>query len=163
MNLGNVQKVLQNLLKERVSVFDLRSILETLADYAPAVKDLTMLTELVRQSLSRSLVKPYVTAKNDLPVLVLGGELEGLLVSKVQRVNEIDQLVIQPEEAQVVINKIKSTIEKSGIKVQPILLCSSLIRHHLRMLTERFIPDLVILSASEVPKNIKIVSLGVVE
>jgi flagellar biosynthesis protein FlhA len=163
MNLGNVQKVLQNLLKERVSVFDLRTILETLADYAPAVKDLTMLTELVRQALSRSLVKPYVTAKNDLPVLVLGGELEGLLVSKVQRVNEVEQLVIQPEEAQVVINKIKSTIEKSGIKVQPILLCSSMIRHHLRMLTERFLPDLVILSASEVPKNIKIVSLGVVE
>ncbi|MCP5105436.1 MAG: flagellar biosynthesis protein FlhA [bacterium] len=163
MNLGNVQKVLQNLLKERVSIFDLRTILETLADYAPAVKDLTILTELARQSLARSLVSPYVTAKNDLPVLVLGGELEGLLVSKVQKVNEVEQLFIEPEEAQIVINKIKSTLEKSGIKVQPILLCSSLIRHHLRQLTERFLPDLVILSASEVPKNIKIVSLGVVE
>lgn len=163
MNLGSVQKVLQNLLKERVSVFDLRTILETLADYAPAVKDLTLLTELVRQSLSRSLVKPYITARNDLPVLVLGGELEGLLVSKVQRVHDMDQLVIEPDEAQIVINKLRATIEKSGIKVQPILLCSSLIRHHLRQLTERFLPDLVILSASEVPRNIKIVSLGVVE
>lgn len=163
MTLGSIQKVLQNLLKERVSVFDLRTILETLADYAPAAKDLTLLTELVRQSLSRSLVKPYVTAKNDLPVLVLGGELENLLVSKVQRVNEVDQLIIEPDEAQIVINKLKSTIEKSGIRVQPILLCSSLIRSHLRQLTERFLPDLVILSASEVPKNIKIVSLGVVE
>lgn len=163
MTLGSVQKVLQNLLKERVSVFDLRTILETLADYAPAAKDLTLLTELVRQSLSRSLVKPYVTAKNDLPVLVLGGELEGLLVSKVQRVNDVDQLIIEPDEAQIVINKLRVTVEKSGIKVQPILLCSSLIRHHLRQLTERFLPDLVILSASEVPKNIKIVSLGVVE
>lgn len=163
MTLGSVQKVLQNLLKERVSVFDLRTILETLADYAPAVKELTLLTELVRQSLSRSLVKPYVTAKNDLPVLVLGGELENLLVSKVQRVNEVEQLIIEPDEAQIVINKLKATIDKSGIKVQPILLCSSLIRHHLRQLTERFLPDLVILSASEIPKNIKIVSLGVVE
>ncbi len=163
MTLGSVQKVLQNLLKERVSVFDLRTILETLADYAPAVKDLIVLTELVRQGLSRSLVKPYVTAKNDLPVLVLGGELEGLLVSKVQRINEVEQLIIEPDEAQIVINKLKATIDKSGIKVQPILLCSSLIRHHLRQLTERFLPDLVILSASEIPKNIKIVSLGVVE
>lgn len=163
MSLGNVQKVLQNLLKERVSVFDLRTILETLADYAASVKDLTILTELVRQSLSRSLVKPYITARNDLPVLVLGGELEGLLVSKVQKINQIEQLIIQPEEAQIVINKIKNTIEKSGIKVQPILMCSSLIRHHLRQLTERFLPELVILSASEVPKNVKIVSLGVVE
>lgn len=163
MSLGNVQKVLQNLLRERVSIFDLRTILETLADYAPAVKDLAMLTELVRQALARPLVKPYVTAKNDLPVLVLGGELESLLVSKVRKVNEVEQLIIDPEEAQIVINKIKATIEKSGIKVQPILLCSSLIRRHLRQLTERFLPDLVILSASEVPKNINIVSLGVVE
>lgn len=163
MTLGHVQKVLQNLLKERVSVFDLRTILETLADYAPAVKDLTILTELARQSLSRSLVKPYITAKNDLPVLVLGGELEGLLASKVQRINEVEQLVIQPEEAQVLINKIRNTITKAGIKVQPILLCSSVVRHHIRQLIERFLPDLVVLSASEVPKNVKIVSLGVVE
>ena len=163
MTLGSVQKVLQNMLRERVSIFDLRTILETLADYAPVAKDLTLLTELARQSLSRSLVKPYVTAQNDLPVLVLGGELESLLVAKVQKVNDVDQLIIEPEEARIVINKLKAAIEKSGIKVQPILLCSSLIRHHLRQLTERFLPDLVILSASEVPKNIKIVSLGVVE
>jgi len=163
MTLGNVQKVLQNLLKERVSIFDLRTILETLADYAPGVKDLTILTELVRQSMSRQLVKPYVTGKSDLPVLVLGGELEGQLVSKIQKVNEVEQLIIKPEEAQVLINKIKATIEKAGLKVQPILLCSSIVRHHLRQLTERFIPDLVLLSASEVPKNVKIVSLGIVE
>lgn len=163
MSLGNVQKVLQNLLKERVSVFDLRTILETLADYAPAVKDLTLLTELVRQSLSRSLVKPYVTGNNDLPVLVLGGELESLLTQKIQKINEIEQLILQPEEAQVVINKLKATVEKAGVKVQPILLCSSVLRHHLRQLTERFMPDLVLLSASEVPGNVKIVSLGVVE
>lgn len=163
MTVGNVQKVLQNLLRERVSVFDLRTILETLADYAPSVKDLTVLTELVRQGLSRSLVKPYVTARNDLPVLVLGGELENILVSKVQKINNVEQLVVQPEEAQIVINKIKTTIEKAGIKVQPILLCSSLIRHHLRQLTERFMPDLVILSATEIPRNINIISLGVVE
>ncbi len=163
MTLGNVQKVLQNLLKERVSAFDLRTILETLADYAPAVKDLTLLTELVRQSLSRSLVKPYMTANSDLPVLVLGGELESILTSKIQRINDIEQMIIQPEEAQVVINKLRSTVERSGIKVQPILLCSSLLRHHLRQLTERFLPDLVILSASEVPASVKIISLGVVE
>ncbi|MCP4215032.1 MAG: flagellar biosynthesis protein FlhA [bacterium] len=163
MGLGHVQKVLQNLLKEKVSVFDLRTILETLADYAPAVKDLTTLTELVRQALSRSLVKPYITAGNDLPVLVLGGELENALISKVQRINEMEQLVIQPDEAQLVINKFKATIEKAGLKVQPILLCSSLIRHHLRQLTERFLPDLVLLSATEIPRNVKIISLGVVE
>jgi flagellar biosynthesis protein FlhA len=163
MSLGKVQKVLQNLLRERVSVFDLRSILETLADYAPSVKDISLLTELTRQTLSRSLVKPYITAKNDFPALVLGGELENALASMVQRINNIDQLVIQPDDAQLVIDKIKASIQKSGVKVQPILLCSSVVRHHIRQLTERFLPDLVVISASEVPKNIKIVSLGVVE
>ncbi len=163
MNIGTVQKVLQNLLKEKVSIFDLRTILETLADYAANIKDISVLTELVRQALSRSLVKPYITANNDLPVLVLGGELENSLSSKIQRINETEQLIIQPEEAQDIINKIKNTVEKSGLKVQPILLCSSIIRSHLRQLLERFIPELVILSASEVPKNVKIVSLGVIE
>jgi len=163
MNIGTVQKVLQNLLKEKVSIFDLRTILETLADYAGNIKDISVLTELSRQALSRSLVKPYITANNDLPVLVLGGEFENSLSSKIQRVNETEQLIIQPEEAQLIINKIKDTVEKSGLKVQPILLCSSLIRAHLRQLMERFMPDLVILSASEVPKNVKIVSLGVIE
>ena len=163
MNIGTVQKVLQNLLKEKVSIFDLRSILETLADYAANIKDISVLTELVRQSLSRSLVKPYITANNDLPVLVLGGEFESALSSKIQRINETEQLIIQPEEAQNIINKIKNTVEKSGVKVQPILLCSSIIRAHIRQLLERFLPDLVILSASEIPKNVKIVSLGVIE
>lgn len=163
MNLGSVQKVLQNLLKERVSIFDLRTILETLADYAPVVKDINKLTEMVRQSLSRSIVKPYLTGENDLPVLVLGSNIEQNLISKVQRINEVEQLVIGPEEAHNLINKIKQGIDKSGIKVQPILLCSSAIRFHLRQLLERFIPELVILSASEIPKNINIVSLGVIE
>lgn len=163
MSLGNVQKVLQNLLKERVSIFDLRTILETLADYAPIVKDISVLTELVRQALSRTLVKPYITSKNDLPVLVLGGELENFIQSKIEKINDVNQLVINPEDAQTLINKIKKGIEKSGIKAQPLLLCSPTIRYHLRQLTERFIPDLMILSASEIPKNIKIVSLGVIE
>ncbi len=163
MSLGSVQKVLQNLLKERVSIFDLRTILETLADYAPVVKDINKLTEMVRQSLSRSIVKPYLTGENDLPVLVLGSNMEQNLISKVQRINEVEQLVIGPEEAHNLINKIKQGIDKSGIRVQPILLCSSAIRFHMRQLLERFIPELVILSASEIPKNINIVSLGVIE
>lgn len=163
MSLGAVQKVLHNLLKERVSIFDLRTILETLADYAPAVKDLQQLTELVRQSLSRSLVKPYVTGQNELPVMVLGGTMENLMASRIQKISGVDQLVIQPDEAQGVILKIKSAVERSGIKVQPLLLCSSLVRSSLRQLLERFIPELVILSAAEVPANVKIVSLGVIE
>jgi len=76
---------------------------------------------------------------------------------------KVEQLIIEPKEAQVLINKIKFAFEKAGLKVQPILLCSSTVWHHLRQFIERFLPDPVILSASEVPKNIRIVSLGAVE
>jgi len=163
MSLGAVQKVLHNLLRERVSIFDLRTILETLADYAPVVKDLSQLTELVRQALARSLVKPYITPQGDLPLLVLGGALEAQLAGKIERIQNVDQLVIQPEEAQKTIMKIKNTVERSGIRVQPIMLCSSLVRPHLRQLTERFLPELILLSAAEIPNYVKIVSLGVIE
>ncbi len=163
MTLGVVQKVLQNLLKEKVSILDLRTILEALADYGPTVKDLGTLTELVRQTLARSLVKPYLTAQNDLPLVMLGGELESLLNNRVQRINNIDQLVIEPQEAHQVINKIRSFIDQAGLQVQPILLCSSVVRQHLRRLCERFIPELVVLSSAEIPANVKIVTLGVIE
>lgn len=163
MSLGNVQKVLQNLLKERVSVFDLRTILETLADFALSVKDLGRLTELVRQALGRSIVKPYITGNHDLPVLVLDGQMENSLIQKVQKIQDIEQLVIDPNSAHKLINKIKATVEQSGMKVQPILLCSSMLRPHIHNLTERFLPELVVLAANEVPPNINIVSLGVVQ
>ncbi len=110
LNLGNVQRVLQNLLKEKVSVIDLRTILETLADFGGTVKDLNLLTELVRQAMGRSIVKPYLTGNNDLPVLVMGGELEGLLSNSIQLINDVNQLVIQPEDAHMLINKIKEKV-----------------------------------------------------
>lgn len=163
LTLGNVQRVLQNLLKEKVSVIDLRTILETLADYGGTVKDLNLLTELVRQSMGRSIIKPYLTGSNDLPVIVMGGELEGLLSNSIQMINEVNQLVIQPEDAHMLINKIKEKITTAGMQAQPILMCSSVIRTHLRQLLERFIPELTILAATEIPGNVNIVSLGVVE
>lgn len=163
MSLGNVQKVLQNLLKERVSVFDLRTILETLADYAISIKDLGRLTEMVRQVLGRSIVRPYLTGNQDLPVLILDGQLENALIQKLQKIQDTEQLVIDPGSAHKLINTIKTTIERSGMKVQPILLCSSMLRQHLRNLTERFLPELVILAANEIPTSVNIVSLGVIQ
>ncbi len=71
--------------------------------------------------------------------------------------------MIAPVEAHKFINTLKTTIEKSGMKVQPILLCSSMLRLHIRNLTERFLSELVILAANEVPVNVNIVSLGVVQ
>jgi flagellar biosynthesis protein FlhA len=163
MTLGNVQKVLQNLLKERVSILDLRTILETLADFCPFVKNVTQLTELARQALSRTIVKPYLTNQNDLPVIVMGGAIENLLAGKLEDINGVEQLVLQPDEVQKIVDKVRVAVDRSGTKVQPILLCSSRLRPHLKIMTEKFIPSLVVLSASEVPGNVKIVSLGVIE
>ena len=163
LSLGQVQKVLQNLLRERVSIFDLRTILECLADYGPSTKDTGQLTEFCRQALGRGLIRPYLTGGNDLPVLVLGGALEQDLNRKIQILGDQPQLVIQPDEAQRLIEAIRRGVDKAGLKVQPILLCSSLIRPHLHQLLERFLPNLVVLSAAEVPASVRVVSLGVIE
>ncbi len=163
LTLGNVQKVLQNLLREKVSIIDLRTILETLADYAPFTRDLNLLTEMVRQKLSRSLVKPYLTPQQELPVLVLGGELESVLQSKIQKINNQEQLVISPDEFQILIGRIKETIQKTGVGLQPILLTPANLRYHLKALTERYLPEMTVLSAAEIPPNVKIVTIGIVE
>ena len=106
------------------------------------------------------MIRPYLTGGNDLPVLVLGGALEQDLNRKIQILGDQPQLVIQPDEAQRLIEAIRRGVDKAGLKVQPILLCSSLIRPHLHQLLERFLPNLVVLSAAEVPASVRVVSLG---
>ncbi len=162
LSVGQIHKVLQNLLKEHVSIRDMLTILETLADYAPSVRDLTQLTELVRQSLARSLVMPYLTQNNELPALVLNQDIEEIIQKSIDKSQGFEQLFLSPETAQEIINRIKTAIGKSGLKVQPIILTSPDVRVHLRKITERAIPNLVILSAAEIPSNIKVISLGVV-
>ena len=162
MSVGQVHKVIQNLLREHVSVRDLLTILETLADYGPVTRDINQLTELVRQALSRSLTAPYLTPSQELPCLILGQEIEEALQKHLDRSQGFPQLIMPPEMARELVKRIQGAVEKSGLKVQPIVLTSPDVRSHVKKLTERFLPQLVFLSVAEIPSAVKVISLGVI-
>ena len=163
LSLGVIQRVLQNLLRERVSIRDLLTILETLADSAPLSKDPDILTEYVRQKLSRSLVKQYEGPDGVLPIITLDPQMEDLLREKIQRGEQGVYLALEPSLAQKILRSIHQTLERLGqLPVQPILLCSPVIRRHLKKLLDRFLPQVVVLSHSELTSQAKIQSLGMV-
>ncbi len=164
LSLGVVQKVLQNLLKELVSIRDLHTILETLADVAPISKDPDLLTEHVRQNLSRQITRQYQTPDGMLPLITMNQDLENQIAAAIQDSGQGAYLGLNPNMAQAIINGIDGMIEQFTINnYQPLLLCSPLIRPHVKKLVERFIPNLVVLSHNEVAQDVRIEALGVVE
>jgi flagellar biosynthesis protein FlhA len=155
LSLGVIQKVLQNLLRERVSIRDLLTIVETLADYGTATKDSDVLTEYVRQKLSRSIVKQYENSEGVLPLITLR--------DKIQKGEHGAYLSLEPNFAQKILMSINQTLERvSHLNVQPILLCSPLLRRHLKKFLDRFFPQVVVLSHNELTAQTKIQSLGTV-
>ena len=162
--LGVVQKVLQNLLKEQVSIRDLHTILETLADVGPVTKDADLLTEHVRQSLSRQITRQYQTDDGLLPLISMDQELENQVAGAIQDSGQGAYLGLNPNMAQAIINATDAKLEQFSINnYQPLLLCSPLIRPHVKKMIERFIPNLVVLSHNEVAPDVRIEALGVVE
>lgn len=163
LSLGAIQKVLQNLLKERVSIRDLLSIVEALADYAPLTKDPDILTEYVRQRLARSIIKQYETPEGVLPVIALDQGIEDILREKIQKGEYGMALSLEPNLVQRIIVSLNQILERClHLNYQPILLCSPVVRRHLRKLIERFFPNLAVLSHSELIPQIKIQSLGTI-
>jgi flagellar biosynthesis protein FlhA len=163
LTVGAVQKVLQSLLREHVSIRDLLTIVETLADHAPATKDPQALTEHVRTALSRSIVNRFLTADRVLPLVTLSPQLERTITDAVHRSDDGTYLALEPALAQRLLGRLGSWAEQFALQGrQPLVLCSAGVRPHLRRLTERFLPSLSIIAPSEVPANVKIHSLGVV-
>lgn len=161
--LGVIQKVLQNLLKERVSIRDLLTIVETLADYAPVTKDPDILTEYVRQKLARSIVKQYETPEGVLPLITLDQRMEDMLREKIQKGEHGTNLSLEPSLAQKILTGIQQVLERMGpIDYQPVILCSPILRRHLKRLLDRFFPQIAVLSHSELTPQAKIQSLGTV-
>ena len=164
VTLGIVQKVLQNLLKEQVSIRDLHTILETLADVGNLTKDSDLLTEHVRQSLSRQIPRQYQTPDGLLPLITMNQELENQVAGAIQDSGQGAYLGLNPNMAQAIINGLDEKLEQFTFNnYQPLLLCSPLIRPHMKKLVERFIPNLVVLSHNEVAPDVRIEALGVVE
>ena len=164
VSLGIVQKVLQNLLKEQVSIRDLHTILETLADVGNLTKDADLLTEHVRQALSRQITRQYQTPDGLLPLITLNQELENQVAGAIQDSGQGAYLGLNPNVAQAIINGLDEKMEQFSFNnYQPLLLCSPLIRPHMKKLVESFIPNLVVLSHNEVAQDVRIEALGVVD
>ncbi|MEW6219230.1 MAG: flagellar biosynthesis protein FlhA [Thermodesulfobacteriota bacterium] len=163
LTLGGVQKVLQNLLRERVSVRDLLTIFETLADYAPMTKDPDILTEYVRQKLARSIVHPLLDESGRLSVLTLGSPVEDLLREGIQKGEQGAYLAMDPSLAQKILDAIQAAADRVAEKgLVPVIVCSPVIRRHLRRLIERFLPQVAVLSHNEMLAQTRIQSLGTI-
>lgn len=162
MGIGDVQKVLSNLLKEGISIRDLVSILEALADYAPSTKDLNILTEYVRQKLSRMITSTYIQGKSA-KVVTLDQDLENLLMDSVQQNGNSSYLSLDPVSSQTVLNNIAVQVQTLlQLGEQPIIITAPIVRFYLKRLTDQYIPDLIVLSYNEIEPDIDIQSVGVV-
>ncbi|OEU75486.1 MAG: flagellar biosynthesis protein FlhA [Desulfuromonadales bacterium C00003093] len=161
LSLGAVLKVLQNLLQEQISIKDMLTIVETLADYAPLTKDPELLTEYVRHKLSRSIISPYIGEDGVLELITMAQDVEDLLLKGIQKTEHGSYLSIDPKVANPIITSIKKEAEKAMAKnVQPILMTSPAIRRHLKKMVEYFIPSLMVLSQSELLSDIRFKSIG---
>ena len=163
LNLGTVLHVVKNLLKENVSIRDFRTILETLADFAALTKDPEMLNEFVRQALGRNIVEQYKHEDDTLYLLSMDRNVEEVIAEGIQNSGQESFLAIEPAIAQKILSEIRQGMEKfNQMGTSPVLIASPSIRRHVKKLTERFMPNLAVLSHNEIPPNIKIQSLGVV-
>lgn len=163
LSLGQVQSVLQHLLREQVSLRDLRSILETVADWARTVKHPEQLAEYVRRKLSRTITHKYLTADGVLPLASLTPGLERALSEAVQQNDEGSFLALEPSVAQKLINRLNKVSEKFVEAGQtPLLLAPAHLRAAMSRFVERFVPGFAVISHQEIAPNTKVKSLGVV-
>lgn len=162
LSIGDVQKVLANLLKEGVSIRDMVTIMETLADYAPMTKDSDMLTEYVRQSMKRSITKRFIF-DNQAKVITLDSELEQTLMDSVQQTEYGSYLNIEPNTAQRIMNNLLKEVQKlTSMGEQPIILASPVVRLYFKRMTEQVAPGLVVLSYNELDPSVEVQSVGMV-
>jgi len=163
LSLGRVQKVMQNLVREGVNIRDLVTILETLADCASISQDADVLTEYVRSRLSRGLTAHYAGDTGAVSVITLDQEAEKVIVNSLQHTDHGSYLALDPSLADRLLRAIQGQMERFDTSsTPPVLLASPAIRGHLRKFTERFIPQLAILSHNEIAPGVRIQSLGTV-
>jgi flagellar biosynthesis protein FlhA len=164
LSLGAVQKVLQNLVRENISIRDMLTIAEALADFGQSIKDPDQLTEFVRQRLSRTIVRPYLGQQNgSLAIINLGPDIEQEFQASLRQTDQGTFLAMDPGMAQKIINAINQAAEKAMVvDGQPVLLTSPQTRPHLAQLVTRFIPTLPVISQAEIPPEIRLESLATV-
>jgi flagellar biosynthesis protein FlhA len=163
MSVGDVQKVLKNLLRERISIRNLVRILETLADYGNQTGDVNVLTEYVRQGLSRQISEEYFPSKQG-KIITFNQELENQLMESIEQNAGSSYLALDPSTSQRLINSIASELQNLvSIGEEPILLTAPIVRFYIKQLTEQSLPDLIVLSYNEIENDINLESAGMVE
>ncbi|HTG68426.1 MAG TPA: flagellar biosynthesis protein FlhA [Candidatus Udaeobacter sp.] len=161
--IGDVQKVLSKLLREKVSIRDLVTIFEALADHGNYTKDTDILTEYVRQSLSRQITQQFSSGSDTLRVITVGPQLEKKIAESVQQSDQGSYIALDPVSTQQIYQKLNEHVNRqiqSG--QQPVVLASPTIRMYLRQIVERTMQDVPVLSYSELEPNIEVQSVGVV-
>lgn len=162
LSLGEVQKVLSNLLREQISIRNMVTILETLADYGSITSDTDLLTEYVRQKLSGYITNKYVE-NNNISVVTLDNEVEDLIMNSISKTDTGSYLSIEPNQVQLILNNTFKTIQKlTSIGEQPIVLTAPIVRLYFKKLTEQMTKDIIVISYNEIESNVEVQSVGVV-
>jgi flagellar biosynthesis protein FlhA len=161
LSLGEVQRVLQNLLRERVPIRDLSTILESIADAGTLTHDVNALTEAARVALARTISGGLADERGELTVLALDPLLEHQLADRLGLLGGAPTQAIEPEFGRLILEKIEAAAQ-AAVLSHPVILCSAAVRPHLRRLTERFLPDLTVIAHGEVAPGIRLVSMGTV-
>lgn len=163
LSIGELQKVLQNLLREKVSIRDLVTIFETLADYSKTTKETDVLTEFVRQAMARSFTNKY--AKDGIMhAITLETELEQKIVDSIRQTERPSMAGLPPAAIQRIYNSIIGEYRKTaGKDFEPVVLCSPLVRSYFRRIVEKILPNLAVLSYNEILPKIEVRSVGVVK
>ena len=159
--IGVVQKVLQNLLRERISIRDLLTIVETLADFAPMGKDPDLLTEYVRQRIAKAMLAPYLQDNKTLEVLTLDPMVEEMLNKNITRTEHGSYLSLDPTMGIELVNAVSRQVEKViAINTQPVIMTSPNIRRHFRKLIESSLPTVFVVSHAEIVDDMNLQALG---
>ncbi|MEW6732454.1 MAG: flagellar biosynthesis protein FlhA [Acidobacteriota bacterium] len=161
LSLGEVQRVLQNLLRERVPIRDLATILEAIADAGSTTHDVNLLTEAARSALARTICTRLASENGELAVLTLDPRIEQQLAERMGLLANVPVQAIEPDFARSLLEKIEMAVE-AAVLSQPVLLCSAAIRPHLRKLTVRFLPNLAVIAHGEIAANVRLVSMGTI-
>ena len=155
---------MQNLLRERIPIRNMVSILEVLGDYAPRTKDPDILTEYVRHALGRSICKLYQDNLGRIKAVTLDPHLEDVINTAVRKSGDVSYVALDPAAIQNIIARTAETVNlSSGDGFQPVVLCSPQIRMHFKRLIERAMPSLAVLSYNEIDPAVKLESVGVIE
>ncbi|MBL8136876.1 MAG: flagellar biosynthesis protein FlhA [Acidobacteria bacterium] len=160
-SIGDIQRVLRQLLRERVSIRDLTTILEAVADAAPGAKDTDGVAEAVRAAIGRSICRPYQTDRDELPAISLSPALEERLVASIVKTEHGAVLAIDPTQAQRLASRIGEIF--AGAVAQPVLLCTPTLRPHIWRLFARVLPHLGVLSHNEVPAQVHVASIATLD